>query len=99
MSAHRPGAPTLDVPPAYHLAPQHSTLADLAGVLSHVHHPWYNMRMPASSVRILVAVLLLLPCLGYALAVARDPALAGTAWSLLSFSPALAIVCAIGASR
>lgn len=56
-----------------------------------MHHPWYNMRMPASSVRIFVAVLLLLPCLGYALAVARDPALAGTAWSLLSFSPCLAI--------
>jgi hypothetical protein len=55
--------------------------------------------MPASPVRILVAVLLLIPCLGYALAVARDPALAGTAWSLLSFSPALAIACAAWGTR
>jgi len=55
--------------------------------------------MPASPVRILVAALLLIPCLGYALAVARDPALAGTAWSLLSFSPALAIACAAWGTR
>lgn len=30
------------------MAPERSTLADLAGVLSRVHHPWYNMSMPAS---------------------------------------------------
>jgi len=53
--------------------------------------------MPAAAK--ILAVLLLLPCLGYALAVARDPALAGTAWSLLSFSPALAIACAAWGTR
>lgn len=53
--------------------------------------------MPAAAK--ILAVLLLLPCLGYALAVARDPALAGTAWCLLSFSPALAIACAAWGTR
>ena len=46
-----PEGPDTCRPSVYHLAPERSTLADLAGVLSHVHHPWYNsgMASPAAT--------------------------------------------------